>query len=174
MFGVITALAMACPLLAGLWTREVAAASALCWLASSFLLIGSTWIWLRTPLSHVASRLRGWPGWSATRPTAKVSQESRTLLLVIVVLLLTAMGAYVALAAVLPGPIDAEVRDALPMLSIVFAALAAVSLALWWIPHTVFADDWARDVWRTWSRQAALLLFILLPRRRLSRYHSSW
>ena len=82
-----------------------------------------------------------------------MSQESRTLLLVIVVLLLTAMGAYVALAAVLPGPIDAEVRDALPMLSIVFAVLAVVSLALWWIPHTIFADDWARDVWRTWSQQ---------------------
>ncbi len=44
--GIVAIVAMACPLLAALWTPEVAAASALRWLAAGFLLVGSVAVWL--------------------------------------------------------------------------------------------------------------------------------
>ena len=119
-FGVLVVLAMACPLLAAFWTPEVAAASALRWIVAAFLLLGSTVLWFREPLERVTARL-GWPGWSDH--AAPSVGDCRTLLLAIVVLLLAAMGAYVALAAVLPGPIDASVSSSLPWLAIVFAVL---------------------------------------------------
>ncbi|HEX2519003.1 MAG TPA: hypothetical protein VHK04_05635, partial [Castellaniella sp.] len=146
-FGVVAIMAMACPLIAAMWTPEVAAASALRWLAAGFLFLGSVGVWFREPLAGITSRL-GWPGWGE-RPAA-LSADCRTLLLVIVVLFLALMGAYVALAAVLPSPLDPSVGALLPWLAGTFAVLAIISLVLRAVP-----------VGQTWARQASLLLLIL-------------
>lgn len=157
-FGIVILGAMACPLLAAVWTPDVAAASALRWLAAGFLLLGSAVVWCREPLAQWTARL-GWPGWGA-QPAA-LSRDCRTLLLAVVVLLLTAMGAYVALAAVLPSPIDAGVASALPWLAITFAVLGIVAMGLRMTPHTIFAGQRVQGIWQTWSRQVSLLLLIL-------------
>jgi hypothetical protein len=83
--GVILTLAAACPLLAARWEADVAVASALRWIVAGFFLVVSVILWLRGK-------------WIAARgPLAY--QQTRDLLVAIVVFSYVAMGAYVVQAA---------------------------------------------------------------------------
>ena len=74
---------MACPLLAALWEPDVAVASALRWFSAGFFAVASIAIWHGGPLSgSFAQSIR--------------ARRMRNFLVVIVVLVYVAMGAYVA------------------------------------------------------------------------------
>jgi hypothetical protein len=146
-------LGAACPLAAAQWEDRVSTASALRWLATGYLALGSLPIWFRGPLARICSRLR-WPEFTVR--SAGLSSVARTLVLTLAIVPLAAMAIYTGAAAVVRVGLGAEHATALVWLSALFAAVAAFAALMWFFPAAT-AESGAR----TWPRQAATLAVLL-------------
>jgi hypothetical protein len=126
---------LACPLLASGWQTEVAAASALRWLAAGFLFLASAAIWSRGQLAALAGRC-GWQRagkWpDPSHPVAPAIRAALTLSLAPLV----AMGVHVGSQAVSRCPPNASTQGWFWPLGVFFAVSATVSLTL----RNVFPD----------------------------------
>lgn len=125
--GMLIALSAACPLLAGLWESDVAAASALRWVSALFLSLVSAGIWIRQPLAdRVMKRFLASPdpsqGDAAGRLTA--------LVLVVSAAPLAAMGLFVGTAAVWQYALDDVLRTTLYALVAVCGVALPIGLVL--------------------------------------------
>jgi hypothetical protein len=153
--------AAACPLAAAHWENQVSTASALRWLTTAYLALGSVPIWLREPLKRTYGRL-GWPEFE-TR-SAGFTPIARTLVLTLSIVPLALMAVYTGLAAVVRVGLEAEQATTLIWLSAVFvtgAALAAMLRFLPALPAGSNSDGAASSVERSWTRQAGTLAVLL-------------
>ena len=151
-------LAAACPLAAAHWDGQVSAASALRWLATGYLALGSLPIWFRGPLARWCGRL-GWPEFA---PRASgLAATARTLVLTLAIVPLVAMAVYTGAAAVARVGLSAEPAAALVWLSVLFVVAAVISALLKFVPAVPAAAHADSPAAPSWPRQASTLAVLL-------------
>ena len=145
-------------LLAGIWESQVAAASALRWASSGYLLGASALVWNRERLGLFARRL-GWP--LVTERGAGQDELATVVVLILGMVPLLTMACYTGIAALEARPPDAAVTTLLCWVGVLFLVLSSVGIGLRWFGGAQADDSRAGSGARSWMRPASLLSFLL-------------
>lgn len=124
--GILIALSAACPLLAGRWESDVAAASALRWGSAIFLALASAAIWARQPIAQRVGLLARPSG----SPWLDAAGRLTALVLIVAAAPLLAMALFVGSAAISQYAVEDALRSMVFLLGLLGFFASPVGLAL--------------------------------------------
>jgi len=158
LLGLFLTMATACPLLAGRWETDVAAASALRWYLTGFVVLGSVPIWFRDSIAH---RAKGFGLTVNEQDEAELRDSTRLLVLSLAVAPPMLMAISVCGAAIYRAQWTPEVYSIYWILGVVAVTAGFTSLLLRWLPG-MMSRQYAFQEWRaSWMQTGGTLLLIL-------------